>query len=243
MAPTSRGRRKSPIFFFNRSTALRSEQAAFPLCVFQEIWITRWGRSLCQGPSTSSRSTRRTGLLPVPPPPFGWCSSRGRLVSARLWRTVPPASLCLSCVSIAWRISTCLRCACWRPPCSALTTPEPCHASDCATVSIDPFRGSCPRIDWRCSFLFDVLVTFLRRTREINVWQKFIFGVFFWTVFSLPNKMCILAISVCFHNFYTIGAILISNLHLAGCDSSWSHADWTLRWFPCSVLCALHPAK
>lgn len=75
-------------------------------------------------------------------------------------------------VFIVRRIKNCLRL------CSALMTPEPCRAFDCATVSIQPLRGGHPQVDWQCLFFFDVLVTFLRRTRGNYVWQKFYFWCF-----------------------------------------------------------------
>lgn len=145
--------------------------------------------ALCQGPSTSSCCSLFRGLAffqYLPPfwlmlftltPHVCWFAChRGTKWTPRYSATcLSSSSLC--CVFIVWRIKNCLRCACWRPSCSALTTPEPCHAFDCATVSIYPFRGSCPHTDWQWLFLFDVLVTFLRCMRGINVWQKFIFGV------------------------------------------------------------------
>lgn len=57
------------------------------------------------------------------------------------------------CVFIVWRIKNCLRCAFRRPSCSALITPEPCCAFDCATVSIRPLHEGHPRVVWQCLFL------------------------------------------------------------------------------------------
>lgn len=168
-----------------RTSCQKLTPAAFPLCLFQEILITRL--SLYSVPRPFYKLMflfiQRTGLLLVFTTFLAdvlHFDTSCLLVlpvtgeQNELPTTSPPVSLF---VFIVWRSKNCLRCAYWRPSCSALITLEPCHAFDCATVSVYPFHGSCPRIDWQCLFLFDVLVTFLRHIREINVWQKFIFGV------------------------------------------------------------------
>lgn len=149
---------------------------------FRRFSSLGWGCTLCQSPSSNSSLSLFRGPLCIYYL-FCSCYSLWRLMFADLPvtrerkevpTTMPPASLVSQCFHSVkkWRIKNCLRL------CSALMTPEPCRAFDCATVSIQALRGGHPQVDWQCLFFFDVLVTFPRRTRGNDVWQKFYFWCF-----------------------------------------------------------------
>lgn len=128
-----------------RTSCQKPTPAAFPLCLFQEILITRLRLlSVPRPPSSNSSSSLLRGLFFLYLPPFladvthSDTSCLLILPITRERKELPTSATCLSClcVFIVWRIRSCLRCAHRRPSRSASKTPEPCRAFDCATVSI-----------------------------------------------------------------------------------------------------------
>lgn len=163
-----------------------------------------WGRTLCQSPSSNSSFSLFRGPLCIYHL-FGSCYSLWRLMFADLPvtrerkevpTTMPPASLVSQCFHSAEnqelpQIMLCFNDT-WAVPCFWL-----CYSIH----TTSSWRSSTGRLAMSV-FLWctsDLPTPYERKLCMTEI--LFLVFLFFWTVFSLPNKICILASSVWIHNF------------------------------------------